>query len=159
MKTIFNYTELRNCGYKLTPQRRIILDVMRNAPRHLSADDIYIKVRKISPSIGLTTVYRTLQVLADLGWINKYDFGQGKAKYEPSETIEEEVNHHHHIICTKCKEVVDYTDFVKMEMALIKETQMKIEKKYGFNVQTHNIEFIGVCKKCRNKNKEAMHRG
>ncbi len=127
--------------------------ILRKAPQHISVDEIYLKVKKTYPRIGLTTIYRTLEILNKLGWVRKCDFGEGKARYEPTENFSENNKHHHHIVCIQCNKVIDYVDFVKEETRLMQNTEKKIARKYNFIIKGHNIKFYGICKNCRNKNR------
>ena len=154
MKTSFSYKEIKEKGYKITRQREIVFDILRKANMHLSADEIYIKAKSRNPGIGLTTIYRTLEMLYNLGYVNKYDFGEGRARYELNDTMVETCKHHHHLVCLRCNRVIDYTDFVPQETELITKTISGISRKYGFKVQTHIIQFYGICKECqKRKNK------
>ncbi|HNS31957.1 MAG TPA: transcriptional repressor, partial [bacterium] len=69
-------------GFRNTESRRIILDILSKTSRHLSAEDIYFIVRGINPSIGFATVYRTLDLLTRMGIVQKFDFGEGRSRYE-----------------------------------------------------------------------------
>jgi len=153
MKIVFNYDGLRSEGYKLTPQRKAVVDILRKIPQHISVDEIYLKIKKRYPRIGLTTVYRTLEIMNKLGWVRKCDFGEGKARYELTDNFSENNKHHHHIVCIQCNKVIDYLDFVKEETKLMQDTEKKIAKKYDFIIKGHSIKFYGICKDCRNKNR------
>ena len=118
----------KGCGYKITVGREAILEVLSKANKHLSAEDIYLKVHSIYPAIGLTTVYRTLEILVDVGFVQKFDFGDGRARYELAESEKGE-NHHHHLVCTNCNRVIDYTDFIDQEVKLLNETERELSKK------------------------------
>lgn len=144
--------KFRGCGYRLTVGREAILDVLSKFKGHLSAEDIYMKVHSQYPNIGLTTVYRTLDVLSNLGMIYRLDFGDGRARYELAEGPEG-TSHHHHLICTNCNKVVDYTDFIDEEVELLSETEKGLSKKYDFRITNHIIQFYGLCGKCGNKEK------
>ena len=92
----------RGCGYKATVGREAILKTLANARKHLSAEDIYISVHSEYSSIGLATVYRTLELMVNNGLVYKFDFGDGRARYELAEGGKSG-GHHHHLICKKCK--------------------------------------------------------
>lgn len=158
MKTIFNCAVLKEKGYKLTPQRKVILEVLLSSSSHLSADEIYFKAKGKDPSLGLTTVYRTLEILKEVGLVKKYDFGDGKARYELEES-RKTYGHHHHLVCISCNKVIDYVDFVEEEMQLIKRAEKHVERKYGFLVKGHLIQLYGICKSCRDKSKREGRRG
>jgi len=142
--------KLKDCGYRLTESREAILDVLSKTSKHLSAEDIYITVYKIYPNIGLTTVYRTLELLVQMGLIFKFDFGDGRARYELSEKSQGEL-HHHHLVCTSCGRVIDYTDFINEEVELLTRTEKELSKKFNFRILNHLIQFYGLCEKCQSK--------
>jgi Fur family ferric uptake transcriptional regulator len=142
--------KFRGCGYRLTVPRQAILDVLSKTTKHLSAEDIYLEVHKVYPAIGLTTVYRTLELLVQTGMVFKFDFGDGRARYELSEGPQR-IGHHHHLVCTGCGRIVDYTDFINEEIELLKQTEKGLSKKYKFKITNHLIQFYGLCDKCKNK--------
>ncbi|HRZ87409.1 MAG TPA: Fur family transcriptional regulator [bacterium] len=146
---IWWHGKLRGCGYRITASREAILEAfMRSADRHLSAEDIYISVHNANPGIGLTTVYRTLEILVDMGMVFKLDFGDGRARYELA-TAAGQANHHHHLVCTRCKRIIDYTDFIDDEVELLKRTEKGLSEKYKFDITNHLIQFYGVCDTCK----------
>jgi len=138
----------RDWGYRFTLPREIILEVLARSNKHLSAEDIYLEVHKKYPNIGLTTVYRTLEILVNLGFVSKLDFGDGKARYEFLEGPKGS-RHHHHLVCMSCGKVIDYTDFVDEEIELLNQIEKVLSKKYGFKITKHLIQFYGLCDKCK----------
>ncbi len=139
--------KFRGCGYRITLGREAILDILAKADKHLSAEDIYMKVHPRYPNIGLTTIYRTLDILANMGLIFKFDFGDGRARFELAEGPKGG-HHHHHLICTGCNRIIDYTDFIDEEIRLLQETEKGLSKKYDFKITNHLIQFHGLCDKC-----------
>jgi Fur family ferric uptake transcriptional regulator len=139
---------LRKHSYRVTVPRRAILDVLSKEEKHLSAEDVFLKVHKKYPDIGLTTVYRTLNLLTQLGLVLKFDFGDGKARYELSSGPENK-GHHHHLVCTKCNKVIDYNDFIEEEEKLLKKIEKLLSKKYNFEITDHLVRFYGLCEQCR----------
>ena len=140
--------KFKGCGYRMTMPRQIILDVLSRTVDHLSAEDVYHKVHGSYPSIGLTTVYRTLELLVRAGLIHKFDFGDGRARYELAQGSEKP-GHHHHLICTGCGNIIDYADFIDEEIELLKKTEKGLSKKYNFKITNHLIQFYGLCAKCQ----------
>ena len=138
----------RGCGYRMTVPRQAILDVLSRTSKHLSAEDVYMAVHKIYPNVGLTTVYRTLELLVQMGLVFKFDFGDGRARYELSEGPKG-ARHHHHLVCTTCGRVVDYTDFIDEEVELLSKTEKGLSNKFNFKITNHLIQFYGLCDKCR----------
>jgi Fur family ferric uptake transcriptional regulator len=140
----------RGRGYRITVAREAILDVLSRTEEHLSAEEVYLAVHKIQPNVGLTTVYRTLELLVHIGLVFKFDFGDGRARYELSEGPKG-MRHHHHLVCTNCGRVIDYTDFIDEEVELLDRTENGLQKKFNFEITNHLIQFYGLCDKCRNK--------
>ena len=140
----------RDAGFRITVPRQTILEFLSKTKRHLSAEDIFIEVHKRYPAIGLTTVYRTLELLVNMGLVFKFDFGDGRARYELAEGPKA-IEHHHHLICTSCGRVIDYTAFVEQEIELVKKIEKELSRKYSFNINSHQIQFLGMCQECQNK--------
>lgn len=127
--------------YKITPQRRIILTtLLEHSEVHLSAEDIYGIVKIKHPEIGLATVYRTLELLAELGVLQKMNFGDGRSRFEFSH---DEEHYHHHLICTKCGTVIEFAD------DLLESLEEAISLKSGFQIIDHQLKFFGYCNNCR----------
>ncbi len=130
-----------------TVPRKIILDLLSRSSKHMSAKDIYASLYSLYPGIGLTTIYRTLELLFRLGFVQKVTAGDGQSRYELRGG--DKKDHHHHLICKKCGKIVDYRDFVQQELELILKTEETLAKKHNFHIQDHNVEFLGLCEKCR----------
>ena len=138
-------------GYRMTRPREAILEVLGKTEEHLSAEDIYMTVHKFYPNIGLTTVYRNLELLVAMGMVDKFDFGHGRAKYELSEQYSKK-GHHHHLVCTKCFCVIDYFDFMKDEVKFLRNIEDGLSRRHRFKINNHIIQFYGLCEKCKKKN-------
>jgi Fe2+/Zn2+ uptake regulation proteins len=108
---------------------------------HLSAEELYILVKKQNPEIGLATVYRTLDILAEIGVLLKNDFGDGRTRYEFSR--KDEQHHHHHLICLECGNVSEFDD------DLLESLETVIMKRNKFKVKDHDLKFYGYCNKCK----------
>jgi Fur family ferric uptake transcriptional regulator len=135
---------LRLKGYKLTPQRRATLDaIFQNEGKHMSAEEVYLEVKKLCPDIGLATVYRTMLLLEELNILQRHNFDDGRNRYEL--THPEEDHNHHHLICNRCGKVVE------VEEDLLEPLERTVEEKYGFHVEDHRVQFIGYCEKCAKK--------
>ena len=141
------------CGLRMTVSRETILNVLSKMKEHVSAEDIYIAAHKINPHIGLTTVYRTLELLCQLGMVYKTEFGDGRARYELSEVAGGR-EHHHHIICTECGKIINYDDFSKKEVQVVCNLQEELETKYKVRIKHHSVQYYGECDKCVTKSKK-----
>lgn len=137
---------LQNHNYKLTPQREATVRVLlENEEDHLSAEDVFMLVKDKAPETGLATVYRTLELLAELQIVHKMNFGDGVARYDlRSENME---RHHHHLLCIQCGTVDEIMD---NWLVAIEE---RVEKEYKFQITDHRLVFHGVCYRCSGKSR------
>lgn len=138
-----------NFGVKMTSSRKKIIEVLIKTKEHLSVEDIFKHVHRTNPSIGLTTVYRTLDLLEQMGIVQKYVFGDGKARYELTNDPQGKL-YHHHLVCVRCKTIIDYSDFLFDEQELINSTQKRLLKNNNFKILNHTTYFYGLCGKCQN---------
>jgi Fur family ferric uptake transcriptional regulator len=130
-----------------TLPREAILDLLSRTSKHMSAKEIYYALSTIYPGIGLSTIYRTLELLVRAGFLNQIYIGDGQNRYEFQSG--EKDKHHYHLICNKCGKIIDYTDFLEEELEFVKKAEENIAGKYNFLVQDHNIDFFGLCKDCQ----------
>lgn len=134
-------TQLAAKGYKLTSQRDATLRILlENEQDHMSAEEVYLKVRARFPKIGIATVYRALELLCELHIVEKMNFGDGVARYDLRNDEHEHM--HHHMICSQCGEVRE----IKEDWLQLLEK--KLEKEYGFTVTDHRLDFIGSFQSC-----------
>ena len=131
---------LRKQGYRLTPQRAMILLVIENSNHHISAEDIYTRVADKYPKVNISTVYRTLELLKQLGMVYEIDLGEGRIRYHP-----EGKGHHHHLVCQKCGAIIDIDEST---LARLKDVLLG---RYGFSAQLRHVAFFGLCEHCRKK--------
>ena len=134
--------KLQERQYKMTPQRKVVLQILLEHPgEHLSAEDVYGYLRKDDSEIGLATVYRSLELLAEIGILQKIEFGDGCSRYEVNNT-DPNSHHHHHLICRKCGKVIEF------EEDMLEQLEKDIEEKQGFIVEDHQVKFYGLCREC-----------
>lgn len=138
------HTQLAAKGYKLTEQRNATLRVLlENEQDHLSAEEIFMLVRKKYPKIGIATVYRVLELFCELHIVEKMNFGDGVARFDLRSDEHEHM--HHHLICKECGEVREIKeDWLQM-------LEKRLEREYGFTVTDHRLDFIGSFHNCDNK--------
>jgi len=133
--------QLQQSSYKLTPQREATVRVLiENEKDHLSAEDVYLKVKDKAPEIGLATVYRTLNLLEDSGMVTSISFGTQGKKFELATKP-----HHDHLICKNCGKIVEFED------PSVEKKQEEIAKKNGFTLTGHLMQLYGTCKNCSKK--------
>lgn len=136
------YDNLKDKGYKLTKQRKIVFDaILEQKEKHVTIEELYNSIKVNDPNIGLTTVYRTVQIFCDMDILEKVSLDDGMVRYE---LISDEDNHrHHHLICNGCGKVVE----VKED--LMDSIEKIFEENYGFRVSNHQTKFYGLCRECR----------
>ena len=120
-----------------TKQREAILNVLRGADSHPTADWVYDEVRKLIPNISKGTVYRNLKILRDIGEISELNLSGTLSRYEGKQ------ENHYHFRCEKCGQVFD------LEEPVNKELDDKVARNTGFKVSYHQLEFRGLCKNCQ----------
>lgn len=134
--------KLKDTGFKITPQRRAIIEILlKNDSEHLSSEEIYDLVRVDCPEIGLSTVYRTMQLLDEIDAISKLNLDDGCIRYELN-LDEEDAHHHHHLICKSCGKIIE----VKED--LLDNIENEIQNLYKFNILNHDVKFYGTCDDC-----------
>ncbi|MDQ2085015.1 Fur family transcriptional regulator [Herbivorax sp. ANBcel31] len=135
---------LKERGYKLTPQRQAVLDIIiEHNDEHLSTEEIYALVKEDYPEIGLATIYRTLLLLDDIGLVYKLDLDDGLTRYELNN--QNEGHRHHHLICIKCNKIFE------VQEDLLDNLEEQILKKNKFKVTDHRVKFYGYCENCSNE--------
>lgn len=134
---------LKKNGFKMTSQRESVLDALKgHEGSHLTAEEIYLKVKENSPEIGLATIYRTIQLLHDLKLIDRLDLNDGFIRYEIGKWDDDKPHHHHHLICEVCGKVIEAED------DLLEQIEETCSKKYNFTVRNHVVKFYGICSEC-----------
>ena len=128
---------LRGSGHKMTPQRMMILTSLRHAKGHLSAADIYERVKQEYPYVDISTVYRTLSVLKDLRLISETHMGTGDAAFEWVAT-----ERHHHLICRKCGDVA------QLDHHYLERLGTQIAMDVGFQADIDHFAIYGLCAVC-----------
>jgi Fur family ferric uptake transcriptional regulator len=132
---------IKEKGLRRTPQRETVLEVFLSAEHHITLDELYKRVRRKDQSIGHTTVYRTMRLLAEAGLCNEMDFGDGVSRYEHAY----EHGHHDHLICTRCGACIEAED------PGIEKMQNKLAERFGFTPERHKLQIYGRCKECAKK--------
>ncbi len=129
---------LRGSGHKMTPQRMMILNSLRHATGHLTAADIYERVKDAYPYVDISTVYRTLAVLKEMRLISETDMGVGDATFEWVGA-----ERHHHLICRKCNGVT------RLDHRYLAEVGARIATALGFRADLDHFAIFGVCAQCQ----------
>jgi Fur family ferric uptake transcriptional regulator len=129
---------LRAHGYKLTGQRLAVVRVLQEAEEHLTASQVFERGRMLHPGLGLTTVYRTLELLSGMGLVRRIHLEEGCQAYA---SVREKEGHH--LVCQRCHRVVEFP--CTGLTGLIEETAQRT----GFAVESHLLELVGLCPACR----------
>lgn len=135
---------LKENGYKYTDQRAKVYEVfLKNKESHLTTEDVYKLILEIDPTMGIATVYRTVQLFTKLGILDQIVFDDNIVRYELR--IHEHKHRHHHLICLECGKVseVDVDELDKIEA--------EIEKNEKFKIVDHTLKFMGYCEDCYRK--------
>ncbi|MDR3591975.1 MAG: transcriptional repressor [Negativicutes bacterium] len=127
---------LNNKELRITRQRRAILEVIAHADAHLTVEELYYKTKEKDPSIGMATVYRTINLLCECGLASGFRHGDGNFRYE----LEKEG--HHHLICIKCRRLIEDTD------PEVEVFQNKLGRKNKFKILRTRVEAYGICPEC-----------
>jgi len=122
--------------YRMTRQKRVILEVLKDTTSHPTADWVYEKVRRKIPNISLGTVYRNLNILKNQGEILELSYGKGFSRYDGTP------DNHYHFTCESCGKVYD------VDCPVAHNLDEEVEAGMGFKVAHHRLEFYGVCKDC-----------
>ena len=132
--------ELTAKGFRLTPQRMLVLDAIEKSANHISAEEIYAGVLKIYPHVNISTVYRTLELLKKLNLVTETDLGGGRVHYHPAAR-----GKHHHLICVSCGNTVELDD------AVLEPLKHELQKGYGFEADLRHLGIFGRCSRCRSE--------
>lgn len=137
--------QLAKKGYKWTSQReQVLLALLDCNDSHVSAEELHGFLQARNRDIGLATVYRTLDILAEVGIAHRLQFGDGCSRYE----LSDDPHHHHHLICNHCNRVWE------VPIDLLENLEQKIEQEYNFTILGHHLKFFGLCARCREKLRE-----
>ena len=130
--------KLANLGYRMTPQRAMILSAIENSENHISAEEIYSQVVAEYPQVNISTVYRTLDLLKQLNLVTDTDFGGGQIRYHAGHK-----GHHHHLVCQECGTIID------LDESALFGLKDYLKSNYEFTADLRHLAIFGYCKKCR----------
>jgi Fur family ferric uptake transcriptional regulator len=128
---------LKQRGLRMTPQRQLILDAVASLQGHISADQVYQQVIRQFPDVNVTTVYRTLEVLEELGLMRHTHFHDGVAQFERTDEA-----HHHHMVCSRCG--ADW----ELDLDLLQPLAVELKRRYGFEADLAHSAIVGLCRGC-----------
>ncbi len=129
----------RKLSGRSTHQRQLILEIVKQADKHIDADEIYLQARQRSPSISLSTVYRNLQLFKEMGLVEEHQFGSRRC-YEPAPRAE-----HHHLVCLGCGRVFEF------KCPSTERLKSRISREEGFRVTEAEVRLTGYCPECQER--------
>lgn len=122
--------------HRNTPQRRLVLEELRKVTSHPTAVEVYKMVRRRMPKVSLGTIYRNLELLAEMGLVQKVDLLSSEARFDGNPKP------HHHVRCTRCGRVGDLHE---LPLDMLREVPSKLG---GYSIIGHRLEFVGICGNC-----------
>jgi Fur family ferric uptake transcriptional regulator len=131
---------LRENKYKLTRPRQTVLDIVANADHHLTAAEVYQKAKSRYSQLGFTTVYRTLDLLVELGYLQRIHLEEGCHSYAPAAQV-----HGHQLVCSNCGRTQEFAD-CDLEPLI-----QSLQAKTGYKINVHMLELMGRCPACQTK--------
>ncbi len=130
---------LRDRHLPATRQRDVVASIVLTSREHLSVDGIQRRLREEGASIGIATIYRSLDTLVESGLVRAHDFGEGFRRFEPMHSSSQ----HGHLVCSRCGDVTEFST-ERFERLL-----PMVADEHGFQHQTHRVEIHGLCRTCR----------
>ena len=134
--TIIN--DLREKGYRITPQREMIINAVAHSPRHITAEEIADQLRKHTQAINIATVYRTLDLLWQEGYACRNDLSEGKSVYSTFQH-----GPHIHLVCRKCDQVID------ADIKMLNSLGDDLHSNYDFRPDLDHFSIFGICHECQ----------
>ncbi|MGC9063762.1 MAG: Fur family transcriptional regulator, partial [bacterium] len=128
--------EIKERGFKITPQRQLVAEALEGNKTHPTVEDLYREVAKVAPTISIATIYKTLNELVEIGTIQRLDVGDGKAHFDPN------ITPHNHFVCLRCGGIYDIPT---------KEEVKETSELSDFKVLRAQTVYYGYCKKCKDK--------
>jgi Fur family transcriptional regulator, ferric uptake regulator len=128
---------LQRQGLKQTPARIAVLSILQEQNRPMDVAEILELVRSEGIETNQATVYRILDIFCEKGMVNRFEFHEGKFRYELAGAD------HHHLLCESCGRIEDLSD------CNIPDWEVEITRKKGFLVKRHSLEFFGLCQNCQ----------
>ena len=135
-------SKLKDHDFRITPQRVAVIKVLAASEGHPTVETIYEKVRTQFPTTSLATIYKTVSLLREINEVLELGFADGSNRYDGSRPFP-----HPHVICTKCKKIID------PDLSSLKDMTKEVAEETGFEILTHRLDFFGICRECLKKPK------
>ncbi len=131
---------LRSHGFRITPQREMIVQAIAHQGKHINADEVFALIQERTHSVNIATVYRTLDLLVEQGLASRIDLGEGRVIYAPNQH-----GTHMHLVCRQCGQVLD------ADQELLSVLDQQLQSGYQFAADLHHISVLGLCNDCQSK--------
>jgi len=129
---------LRQRGYRITPQREMIIGAIAHSGRHMTAEEIFEEVQARTRATNIATVYRTLDLLVEEGLASRNDLGGLKVVYSAMQH-----GPHIHLVCRRCGQIID------ADCHLLTSLGEQLQEQYSFSADLEHISIFGLCSKCQ----------
>lgn len=131
---------LRQEGYRLTPQRMSVLEILATSDQHPSVEQIYEQVQSHFPMTSLATVYKTVSLLKDVGQVLELGYSDDSNRYDGKHP-----SPHPHLVCVRCRKIVD------LDGALRDTLAWQVAEKSGYQIVGYRLDLMGICPQCQNE--------
>ena len=132
--------KLRDHGHKITPQRFEIVKIIAKSENHPTVEEIHVEIKKNFPTMSLATVYRNIVLIKSLGEVLELGFPDGSNRYDGNKPYP-----HPHVICIKCKKIVD------PDLDSLDDMKKEVSTETHFKILSHRLDFFGICSSCMSK--------
>jgi Fur family peroxide stress response transcriptional regulator len=129
--------KLRDHGHKITPQRMAIVRILAKSEGHPSVENIHMQIQEDFPTMSLATVYKNILLIKSLGEVLELGFPDGSNRYDGKRPAP-----HPHVICIKCKKIVD------PDLDSLDEMEKEVALETNFKILNHRLDFFGICSNC-----------
>lgn len=130
--------KLRQRQFRITPQRIAILKAFLHTDQHPSVEQVFTQVKADFPTTSLATVYKTVNLLKEIGEILEIGFADGRNRYDGNRPYP-----HPHLICTRCRSIID------QEVSSLDQMADEVAKATGYRITSHQVELFGICPDCQ----------
>jgi Fur family peroxide stress response transcriptional regulator len=130
--------KLREQDYRITPQRLALLRLLSISEAHPRAADVHEQLREQFPTISLATVYKTLNLLKEMGEVRELSFCSDDARYDGHDP-----SPHPHLVCVRCHKIID------LDAADLDGLEQDVASNYDFRIMSHRLDFFGICSECK----------
>ena len=143
----FFLNKLRESGFRLTPQREMVLSVLHQLEGFVTAEEIYSEIQRFSSSVNISTVYRTLELLQEFRLVASVDSGDGQRRY----TLLDVETPHLHLVCRQCGQIIG------VELEPFEPLLSLLAEQHGFEIESEQLCLPGLCQDCRATSPQAAN--